>query len=206
MKGQSSGHDIVIHFDTSNERTIRKMIVCGRCADIVGPVDAKVRVQRGTCPEHSFEEEDTWSRFDFNRLLDLCQCCGAEALRSGGKFATWFCPECHSAVGELNGRLGRYAVPIGRHSFHAGAVMRSEDLSDPIMTRTFVNQWESISSSISTLRDWGQVAVRKNYEALGWYPNARILLKRYLRESTRIDKAQRFREMCKYFTSKERQQ
>ena len=176
MKGQSSGHDIVIHFDTSNERTIRKMIVCGRCADIVGPVDAKVRVQRGTCPEHSFEEEDTWSRFDFNRLLDLCQCCGAEALRSGGKFATWFCPECHSAVGELNGRLGR-------------------------------NQWESIwGGSISTLRDWGQVAVRKNYEALGWYPNARILLKRYLRESTRIDKAQRFREMCKYFTSKERQQ
>jgi hypothetical protein len=59
-------------------------------------------------------------RSDLTERAHLCGCCRLELLRSGSRWSVWFCDECKERVRELNARLGRYVIPIGRHSMMAG--------------------------------------------------------------------------------------
>ena len=42
----------------------------------------------------------------------------------------WFCAECLERVGDLNAHLGRYVIPIGRHSMMGGIGVPGKALAD----------------------------------------------------------------------------
>lgn len=180
--------------------------VCGACGDAVGSTPChrhvhRVLVQTGSCPEHAGEHVKTWSGYDYNRFVELCQCCGVVPLHSGSRWSTWFCPVCRKEVDLLNARLGRYAVPIGRHSVHAGRLLTGPDLRDEVIIQDFMNTWNGAAAAMQALRAWSAIAVSKNVGAITGDPDAIVPLDAYhglARE--RVDPADRFREMCVYFS------
>jgi hypothetical protein len=44
------------------------------------------------------EPDEPWFAFDFNKLVELCYCCGAELVESGFESSVWFCGECKERV------------------------------------------------------------------------------------------------------------
>jgi hypothetical protein len=165
-----------------NPESYAGMVVCGDCGDVVGPfehADRAVRledecfdlgprstyVQRGRCPTHTSEgNESRWPRFDYNRLVELCNCCGAVPLRSGSKWSVWFCDACKQQVQLLNGRHGRCVVPIGRHSVHAGWLLTGDQIENPLEVEAFVSSMSAISDGMCALHDWRRIVVRRNLE------------------------------------------
>ena len=74
-------------------------------------------------------DEPTWPRYDFNEHLHLCECCRLVPLRSGSRWSVWFCDECKARVRDLNHTLGRYVIPIGRHSLMGGIGIAGAELA-----------------------------------------------------------------------------
>ncbi len=190
---------------------LRRMVVCGPCGDVVGPACHSrqangIVVQGGTCPTHPHESRTTWEGFDFNRLIELCRCCAATPLRSGSRWSVWFCPECKEQVGLLNGRLGRYAVPIGRHSLHGGWVLKPEQVDDPVAVHIFTKSFNSMGRAMDLLAEWAKVAVRLNLSAAGWSPDRTVAAQRYCRAmQEQVDPLTRFSEMCQYLGERSRE-
>lgn len=74
---------------TIDPKRIPLMEVRRGCRDVVGPFprptthpgDRQRLVQRGSCPRHRpYEPDPGWPRFDFNRRVDLCYCCGIPSV------------------------------------------------------------------------------------------------------------------------------
>ena len=196
------------HERAQEDRWLRRLIdvsVCGACGDAVGSAhshrdERRVLVQTGTCREHAGDNVEIWPGYDYNRFVELCLCCGAVPLGSGSRWDVWFCPVCREEVDLLNARLGRYALPIGRHSVHAGRLLSGQDLLDGVIVQDFMNTWSGVSAAMRALRAWATIAVRKNVEAITGDPDAVVPLEAYrslARE--RVDPADRFREMCLHF-------
>ena len=160
---------------------LSRMLVCGPCGDVVGPARHPRRaavtiVQAGTCPAHQLESRFDWEGFDFNRLI-----------------------ECKEHVGLLTGRRGRYAVPSGRHPFHAGWVLKPEQVDDPIGPHIFTDSFNSASRAMDFLGEWTRVAVRLNLTAGGWSSDAEVPALDYCGAvHVQVDPLARFREMCRY--------
>lgn len=199
---------------TVDPYVIGSMGVCDTCRDVVGPIDPRssaldrrmARLQEGTCPLHKLEPtQERWPGSDFNRHVDLCRCCGTVALRSGSRWAVWFCAACKEQVGLLNGRHGRCVVPIGRHSVQWGYMLTGEQADNPVNVHLFVEGLRSVFESMRVLSDWGAEAIGRNLEALGAGRGSVILLDEYCREAQeRIDPMQRFRQMCEYLAERGR--
>jgi len=102
-------------------REYRLCMTCGLVFDRVVPSDGGPRQLCRCVPSNA----DEW-RGDLSERAHLCACCRLELLPSGSRWSVWFCPECLDRVRELNARLGRYAVPIGRHSLMAGVGVPGE--------------------------------------------------------------------------------
>jgi len=90
-------------------------------------------------------DEDPWglwprtgAHFDFNCYLELCRCCCVEPIRSGSRWSLFFCEECKARVFALNRALGRWVVPIGRHSAMHGILVRGDEAVDPQVAERFV--------------------------------------------------------------------
>ncbi len=184
-----------------------RMEVCGPCGGPVGPFrdrrgtrPLRSYVQRGSCPLHAAPRRQRgWDGFDFDEGVALCRCCGAVALRSGHRFSVWFCDACKQEVGLLNGRHGRYVVPIGRHSVHAGCVLTSSDVMDLVRVQIFSDAFVGAAGAMTVLREWAGEAVRLTLAEIGIAPDGRVSLPEYLnRARAVVDKAERFRQMCLY--------
>jgi hypothetical protein len=104
---------------SSTETGHLRFSICGTCHDLyeTAPQPGFATPQRCRCRK---TDEPTWPRFDFNEHLRLCECCRSVPLRSGSRWSVWFCEGCKTRVRALNDRLGRYAIPIGRHSLMGG--------------------------------------------------------------------------------------
>jgi hypothetical protein len=96
-------------------REYRLCMTCGLVFDAADPSDGGPRQLCRCVPSNA----DEW-RGDLSERAHLCKCCRLELLPSGSRWSVWFCSECLGRVGELNARLGRYVVPIGRHSLMGG--------------------------------------------------------------------------------------
>ena len=184
-----------------------KMVVCGDCGDVVGPFryvspkgDGWDHIQRGTCADHARPSDDPlWPWFDFNTIVELCSCCGVVALRTGSKWSVWFCEACKQEVGLLNGRHGRCVVPIGRHSVHAGWLLKGDQIDNGLDVHLFTEAWNATVSVMRVLSEWQRITVRRNLEAGGAPPRSRVPLPEYVRTAElQIDAMARFREMCEY--------
>lgn len=103
----------------SSEASHPMFVLCGTCRELYEstPQPGFETPQRCSCRR---TDEPTWPRFDFNEHLHLCECCRLVPLRSGSRWSVWFCDACKTRVRALNHRVGRYAIPIGRHSMMAG--------------------------------------------------------------------------------------
>jgi hypothetical protein len=96
---------------------ISDVFVCSECFEIRGSWRSHGEVfrQRCRCEKATLSEPDeAWFAFDFNKLVELCYCCGAELVESGFKSSVWFCGECKQRVERLNERCGGGMIPMGR--------------------------------------------------------------------------------------------
>ena len=174
--------------------------VCGACGEAVGPFeqDGATLVQGGACALHSVPDpEPKWPRHDFNRHVEICRCCGREPLPSGSKYSVWFCDYCKRAVGLLNGRHGRCVVPIGRHSVHAGFMLRMEEQTTDADILLFTEALNSVAAVHGPLKEWAREAVRQNLRACGWEEDAVVPLPDYWEAVVRqgIHPEERFGQM-----------
>jgi hypothetical protein len=158
-------------------------------------------------------EDCRWPGYDFNMVAELCRCCGQVLLKSGNKFSVWFCDHCKEHVGLLNGRLGRYAIPIGRHSFHGGFLLKPKEdrASMTLELELFVARWNDIWEAMGAVEAWaGEVVLQilaekgldrgipKDVGATG------LLVGEYLRacRPTKAEKKHRFLEMVAFLSSR----
>lgn len=182
--------------------SIDRTVVCGPCGDVVGSADdflqsGFIMVQTGTCPVHAASGEAAWPRYDYNRFVELCRCCGTVALMSGSKWSVWFCPACREQVDLLNQRLGRYAIPIGRHSIHAGRLLSGPELDDPLAVHIFLESTNASRVAMMALQKWAQRVIRLNLRAIGEDDDSVVPIERYcFAAQWYVDPADRFREMC----------
>lgn len=125
---RSSRETSVSHLLPQEE--LERFLVCGECGELRERPDGDPPALRQLC---SCEKRELragggrpiprWPGYDFNLKAELCRLCAADVLRSGHRFSVWFCHPCHGAVRDANDRLGRYLIPVGRHSVHAGVLV-----------------------------------------------------------------------------------
>jgi hypothetical protein len=154
------------------------------------PLEQRCDCQPGDAPR--------WPGHDFNMAAELCRCCGQVLLPSGSKFSVWFCRGCLGLVGGLNQRLNRYAIPIGRHSFHGG-LMLAGDASE-IDRAAFIETWAHVERAMDRVRDWSRLVVRAVLEERWPSVPAGIPIESYLDRCDPADeeKLRRFRKMIDY--------
>jgi hypothetical protein len=190
---------------------IDRTVVCGPCGDVVGPADdfyerGFTMVQTGSCPAHAGPAESTWPSYDYNRFVELCRCCGRVPLRSGSRWSVWFCAECRDQVDLLNQRLGRYAIPIGRHSIHAGRLLSLEKAADPVTLHAFLEGMNAASEAMGVLEMWAHEVTRLNLRAIREESDSVVSIERYCLAARRyVDPSDRFREMCAWLARQGRE-
>lgn len=89
---------------------------CPSCADVYGSVASLSK--RCGC-EASLSVPETSGGFDFPTPFEICWYCQAEIIRSGSKWATYYCDDCRPRVIALNDWLDSrslVSLPVGRHS------------------------------------------------------------------------------------------
>jgi hypothetical protein len=175
------------------------MAVCHRCGCLAGGRagrgDHISLLQTCRCEPHC---EERWPGFDFNIAVELCYCCGQVLLNSGSRWSVWFCRDCKTLVGRLNGRVKRYAIPIGRHSFHGGFKLDGD--STPLDIEAFTATWASVTQAMRAVDAWSGAVVR-SIIAERWPPGDRdVGLLEYLRRcgSATEEKERRFAAMLEF--------
>jgi hypothetical protein len=158
---------------------ISDVCICRECFEIRGPWNSNGEVfrQRCRCEEATLPEPDeTWFAFDFNKLCELCYCCGSELVESGFESSVWFCTECKQRVEKLNAEYSS-VIPMGRFD--------SSDQDD----------------AVATLNRWMRQIVRENVPACGFAEADQVPLSTYLETLAEnpIDKHSAFDRLCDLF-------
>lgn len=110
------------------EDTHSNFVLCATCQGLYEDRRGPGFATPQRCPCRHVDEP-TWPRYDFNEHLHLCECCRLVPLRSGSRWSVWFCDECKARVRDLNHTLGRYVIPIGRHSLMGGIGIAGAELA-----------------------------------------------------------------------------
>ncbi len=147
--------------------------ICLRCIELRGAPKATPELEElCDCTPLEVRRERDWPRFDYPQQFELCRCCGIEVLRSGTKWSVWFCRPCQLRVGELNDTIGRYMIPIGRHSLMGGVGISGADLKSDsevelsALAERFADALGGIIAGGDRLTEWRAVRVRSNVERL----------------------------------------
>ena len=162
-----------------------EMKVCGSCGVLKGSEfpdaeDPQVHLC-GCVPEGERQAQARWGNHDFNKELELCYCCGAVEIRSGSKWATFFCGPCARRISRLNRSVGRCVIPIGRHSL-MNRVIAPEPL-DEVSVIAFADQLGGFFKSVTFIHDWSSIVVLENLERTGYPKGADAPLSEYLDRS-----------------------
>ena len=169
------------------------MMVCATCFEIYGPWHYREKMLEITPDENFFQpcacptkkaEAKCPTSFDFNKVAELCYCCGQAVLKSGAKWSVWFCDECKERVVQFNTRYQRTIIPIGRHSLMSGVSLSAQDARDPEMIEIFLKNMNNLFSRIDCLSDWKKFIHGENFKKLGYVNDT--LLKDYLEQSREL--------------------
>lgn len=172
-------------------------ILCGICHSLrggpignVGAVQVHQLCRCATTDEHAAQPRIG----DHHTKLELCRCCGVEALPSGSRWSVWFCDECKARVIALNRRYGRCVVPIGRHSLMNGVFF---DPAADDAARAFADQLTTLFAEMGGTEAWRRTAVQLNLAAAGLPASDNIELDTYLAAVAALPsvREQRFTEM-----------
>jgi hypothetical protein len=156
------------------------VFICAECFEIRGcwKSHGEVFHQRCRCEESTLSVPDEpWFGFDFNKLVELCYCCGAELVESGFESSVWFCGECKQRVEKLNEAYGRSVIPMGRF-----------DSTDQ-------------DNAVTTLKSWMRQIVWDNLRASGFSEADQVPLGTYLEALAErpVDKHSPFDRLCDRF-------
>jgi hypothetical protein len=199
------------------------MAVCGDCFEIYAPWQYKKGTAEGPnlilwqfcgreCPTRSKKHgltlkdkpEEKWPRFDFNRIVELCYCCGQEVLSSGSRWSVWFCEECKKKVIDFNTKFQQTVIPIGRHSLMAGYGLGGRDVHSPEKIEAFVSDMKGLFTRIETLDQWRKNVVAENFRALGY--SGDVLLIDYLEDlKAKLAKGKAFDSLVKFLQQRARE-
>lgn len=190
------------------DRDYSKLKICGRCSALRGRwtdrhgqihtqgCECKCAGTRGVARRG----RTTWPGFDFNKIAELCYCCGAEVLRSGSRWSVWFCSDCKARVDAVHRRTGGTVIPIGRHSLMAGVGLSGAAAKQPDAIEALLDGLESLSVGIDLLHSWASKVVAENLRACGFRKGQEVSVLEYVDaiDELPVDKAQTFKRMQGY--------
>lgn len=138
-------------------------------------------------------EQKKWIGFDFNRAVNLCKCCGQEAVPSGFKFLSGYCSDCNKKVLQLNNHYQQTILPFGEHSsVHGAGLTESKDTNKH---KDFWKDSTRFINKIDNIYEWTTLRIPENFKTLGYYED--VLLKEYLSEAKKhLDKIEAFQHLC----------
>jgi hypothetical protein len=180
--------------DRAREGT-RRFRLCGICHELYEPVPAPgfPTPQRCRCRP---SDKPTWPRFDYNEHLRLCECCRLEPLKSGSRWSVWFCEECKGRVLSFNHLLGRYAIPIGRHSMMGGISLHGPELAsaDDERLNELIDRFADVSQGLwdamDRLREFAADRTVVLARGAGLVPERDIRLTMWLQRLGRVAQAE----------------
>jgi hypothetical protein len=163
--------------------------------DASGPYDQRCHCRRAG------EPPEDWPGFDFNTYLELCRCCGIEALKSGSRWSAFFCSDCRTRVLSFDRCHRRWIIPIGRHSIMHGEFLSGDEASIDEHVEHFVLRARGLFAATDRLDTWASARVKQNLEALGWAAGQEADLSRYLRAAQErpLDKQAAFHGLREHF-------
>lgn len=108
--------------------------VCLTCSAVFGPVLDEETVQRGCCGRTEIKTKgQELMRLDFPTCIEICGCCGFEAIESGSRYSWFFCEACLTAVKATNEREGFTLIPPGRHSFMSRTLITADQVREGLL-------------------------------------------------------------------------
>lgn len=167
---------------TDPEPATGSLRICGTCRGLRGPVPDRGDGAEQLCRCRSLELRQAQPRWggDHNTYAELCRCCGLRLLRSGSRFSVWFCDYCKPLVITLNRQLGRYVVPIGRHSIMSGVAVRPAEEGFTAAAELLADLTLDMIAGIDSTEEWARTVVARNLEVLGFEPDTDVYLGKYL--------------------------
>ena len=156
-------------------------VLCRRCwaLDDAEPYATTCVCRRGAerRPEGSAEPE--------RRLL--CQVCAGTLLRDFSRWSTILCATCRVRAVDVNSRLQRVVVPIGRHSLVNGSTIRPlpdapDDRDVPLeqFAAGLAAQTNAMIRSLDQLEVWGRRRTREECQSRGLADGRDVPLAVYL--------------------------
>ena len=184
-----------------------QLTICGSCYHIRGQWSdssspERVMYQRCSCQPTEPEGYAPWpTGFDFHQVVELCNCCGIEVLRSGSRWSVWFCDSCQERVQEVHSRYRAYLLPIGRDSLYSGFDVTAEEASEPRKVSAFLGKTRVMGEAIGHLSEWAKQVVRQNLEVLGLAERDDTPLLSYCKAAAEagLDKMTAFDGLCRHF-------
>jgi hypothetical protein len=165
-----------------NAKAYGEMKVCGSCGYLKGSLPQTAEEPEvhlcGCVPQEERRAQPRWGNKDFNQELELCYCCGAVEIRSGSKWASFFCGPCHRRIGRLNRSVGRCVIPIGRHSL-MNRVIAPEPM-DEVSVIAFVDQLGGFFKAVTFVDDWSGIVALRNLALCGYPKGVDAALGEYL--------------------------
>lgn len=147
------------------------MRICARCYELYEPDGARELPQRCGCNRDS---DPRWPGADFNERALLCRCCGLTVLHSGSRWSLYFCGPCKHRVIDLDQRIGRLVIPIGRHSIMNGNMMRQKAPTlaayrDNVaaLATDVAGTLNAIVSGTDRLWEWYRIQMARNMVSFG---------------------------------------
>jgi len=205
--GGMTGDDLLKYVDIS------AMSLCTRCwiplgewhwaPGLIDWSDFPTKEQQCSCANVELKygksiEEGRWPEFDFNRVVELCHCCGADLILSGHKWSVLFCETCKGRVSRLNGQLGRSITPLGRHSLMSGIGLSGLLADEQEAIAEFLEQAEAFSGRLKNLGLWKDEIAARNASKTGFRSGEPLGLAEYLSRAGEAagDRLGAFRDMC----------
>ena len=196
------------------------LMVCSSCFQIYGFCDyISPRLecwrhwQKCDCSDKAGMPEDVdekWPWKDFNKLVELCYCCGKVLIPSGSRWNYFFCDECRLMVFEFNWRYGRLIIPVGRHSIVNGVSLSNppsvangwklsgQEAQNDGKVEQFVSNVNGMVASIKHLEQWSRLEVANQLREMGRSDDVPLAYE-YRFFSINRDKSETFGRLVDFF-------
>ncbi len=185
--------------------------VCSSCLEIYGFIYLKSGIFyqkcNSKCPVRDLKEtmpitekeQAKWEGYDYNQVLTLCYCCGAEQLRSGSRWSVWFCETCRKRVLEFNQEIGVSLIPIGRHSLMNGIGLELGPVVSKIKIKETIVNLRQLGTRSDHLERWKKTVKSRNWRSARLDEGQDVGLIKYLLSAKELSKEEAFLGMKDFF-------
>jgi hypothetical protein len=137
--------------DREHDPRYRALRVCREHFGIYDGLDDPDLERRQRC--HDGADEDRWFGSDFNEWIHLCHCCVADVTRSGSRWSSFYCDDCHRRVVAVHRTTG-IPIPLGRHSMMNGVGLAGRNARAPGAVEAFGTALDGMASTIERSYAW----------------------------------------------------